>query len=62
MAASQSFKIVVNGKETHGSQPWVGIDPIMISAKVIGDLQTIISREVNLSCYYYWYNRIWCTE
>ncbi|WP_442266337.1 amidohydrolase [Tenacibaculum sp. ZS6-P6] len=49
MAASQSFKIKVKGKQSHGSRPWTGIDPIMISAKIIDALQTIISREVNLT-------------
>ena len=49
MAAAQSFKIIVNGKQTHGSRPWSGIDPIMISAKIIDGLQTIISRESNLT-------------
>jgi amidohydrolase len=49
MAASQSFKITVNGKQSHGSRPWAGIDPIMISAKIIDGLQTIISREVDLT-------------
>lgn len=49
MAASQSFKIKVNGKQSHGSRPWTGIDPIMISAKIIDGLQTIISREANLT-------------
>ena len=49
MAASQSFKIKVKGKQSHGSRPWGGIDPIMISAKIIDGLQTIISREINLT-------------
>lgn len=49
MAAAQSFTINVKGKQSHGSQPWSGIDPIMISAKIIDGLQTIISREVNLT-------------
>ena len=49
MAASQSFKIIVNGKQSHGSRPWSGIDPIMISAKIIDGLQTIISREMELT-------------
>jgi len=49
MAAAQSFKIIVNGKQSHGSRPWAGIDPIMVSAKIIDGLQTIISREVNLT-------------
>jgi amidohydrolase len=49
MAAAQRFVINVKGKQTHGSQPWAGIDPIMISAKIIDGLQTIISRETNLT-------------
>lgn len=49
MAASQSFKINVKGKQSHGSRPWTSIDPIMISAKIIDGLQTIISREVDLT-------------
>lgn len=49
MAASQSFKIDVKGKQSHGSRPWTGIDPIMISAKIIDGLQTIVSREAELT-------------
>lgn len=49
LAAAQRFVINVKGKQTHGSQPWAGIDPIMISAKIIDGLQTIISRETNLT-------------
>lgn len=49
MAAVQRFVIDVKGKQTHGSQPWKGVDPILISAKIIDGLQTIISREVNLT-------------
>ncbi|MEM8929219.1 MAG: amidohydrolase [Bacteroidota bacterium] len=49
LAAAQSFTIQVKGKQSHGSQPWGGVDPILISAKIIDGLQTIISREVNLT-------------
>ena len=49
MAAAQSFTIQVKGKQSHGSQPWSGVDPILISAKIIDGLQTIISRESNLT-------------
>lgn len=49
MAAAQSFTIKVKGKQSHGSQPWAGVDPILISAKIIDGLQTIISRETNLT-------------
>jgi len=49
MAAAQSFTIKVKGKQSHGSQPWSGVDPILISAKIIDGLQTIISRETKLT-------------
>ena len=49
LAAAQSFTIKVKGKQSHGSQPWSGVDPILISAKIIDGLQTIISREANLT-------------
>ena len=49
MAAAQSFTIKVKGKQSHGSQPWAGIDPILISAKIIDGLQSIISRETELT-------------
>ncbi|MGB5507336.1 MAG: amidohydrolase [Robiginitalea sp.] len=49
MAAAQSFTIKVKGKQSHGSQPWSGVDPILISAKIIDGLQTIISREAQLT-------------
>jgi amidohydrolase len=49
MAAAQSFTIKVKGKQSHGSQPWAGVDPILISAKIIDGLQTIISRETDLT-------------
>ncbi|NNE78051.1 MAG: amidohydrolase, partial [Pricia sp.] len=48
MAAAQSFTINVKGKQSHGARPWLGIDPILISAKIIDGLQTIISRETEL--------------
>ncbi|PQJ78414.1 amidohydrolase [Polaribacter porphyrae] len=49
MAAAQSFKIKVKGKQSHGSRPWAGIDPILVSAKIIDGLQTIVSREAELT-------------
>jgi len=45
MAAAQRFVINVKGKQTHGSAPWSGVDPILVTAKIIDGLQTIISRE-----------------
>jgi len=49
MAAAERFVITIKGKQTHGSEPWSGIDPINIAAKIIDGLQTIISRESNLT-------------
>jgi amidohydrolase len=49
MASSDWFTIKVKGKQTHGSQPWSGVDPIMTSAAIIDGLQTIVSREMELT-------------
>jgi len=45
MASVERFVVDVRGKQTHGSAPWTGVDPILISAKIIDGFQTIISRE-----------------
>ena len=49
MAASDSFRITVKGKQTHGSTPWTGVDPITVSAQIIMGLQTIVSRQTELT-------------
>ena len=49
MAGSQAWKAVVNGKQTHGSRPWQGIDPIVIAAQIINGLQTVVSRQVDIT-------------
>jgi len=49
MASSDWFHIVVKGKGSHGSQPWKGIDPIQISAQIIEGLQSIVSRQMELT-------------
>lgn len=49
MAASNRFTIEVKGKQSHGSQPWGGIDPIVTSAQIINGLQTVISRQTELT-------------
>src|SRR5882724_1493341 len=49
MAASDWFTLKVKGKGTHGSQPWGGIDPVVVSAQIIQGLQTIISRQTELT-------------
>jgi len=49
MAAVERFVVDVQGKQTHGSAPWGGVDPIYISAKIIDGFQSIISRESNIT-------------
>ncbi|MBB3342441.1 amidohydrolase [Luteimonas sp. RC10] len=49
MAASDRFSIDVIGRQTHGSRPWGGIDPIVAAADFIGTAQTIVSRRTNIS-------------
>ncbi len=49
MASSDWFSIKVKGKGAHGSAPWLGIDPIMISSQIINGLQTIVSRSEDLT-------------
>jgi amidohydrolase len=49
MASSDWFTIKVHGKQSHGAAPWLGIDPIVVSAQIITGLQTIISRQTDLT-------------
>lgn len=49
MAASDWFTLKVKGKGSHGSQPWGGIDPIVVSAQIIEGFQTIVSRQTELT-------------
>jgi amidohydrolase len=49
MAGADSLRIQVNGKQTHGAMPWAGIDPIVTSAQMINALQTVVSRQLNIS-------------
>ncbi len=49
MAASDWFSIKVKGKQSHGSQPWLGVDPIAVSAQIINGLQQVVSRQMDLT-------------
>ncbi|MHA6249743.1 amidohydrolase [Pontibacter sp. CAU 1760] len=49
MASADVFKIKVKGKQVHGAYPWNGVDPIVTSAQIINGLQTIISRQTELT-------------
>lgn len=49
MAESDWFSIKIKGKQTHGAEPWLGIDPVMVGTQIIGGLQTIVSRQMELT-------------
>ena len=49
MAAADGLRIVVRGKQTHGAVPWGGVDPIVTSAQIINALQTIPSRQMDVT-------------
>jgi amidohydrolase len=49
MAASDWYKIKVTGRQAHGSTPWRGVDPIVVSSQIIAGIQTIISRQTELT-------------
>lgn len=49
MAGTGDFKITVMGKPSHGSAPWNAVDPIVVAAQIVNSLQTIVSRNVNLT-------------
>lgn len=49
MAAVSDMKIIVNGLGAHGASPWMGVDPIVTSAQIINNLQTIVSRNLRLT-------------
>lgn len=49
MAAADILRIKVHGSQTHGAYPWNGIDPIVVSAQIINGLQTIVSRQTDLT-------------
>jgi amidohydrolase len=47
MASSDYYRIVVNGRQTHGAVPWAGVDPIVTASQVVLGLQTIVSRQLD---------------
>jgi amidohydrolase len=49
LAASDRFEIIVEGRQAHGSKPWAGIDPIVIGAELVGAIQTLVSRQVDIT-------------
>lgn len=49
LAAVDSFEIKVLGRQTHGARPWNGIDPIVVASQIVLGLQTIASRQVDVT-------------
>ncbi|MCX5766282.1 MAG: amidohydrolase [Gemmatimonadetes bacterium] len=49
MAASDALTITVHGKQTHGAQPWRGVDPVVVSAQIVTALQTITARQTDVT-------------
>jgi len=51
MAASDRYRILVKGEQTHGSKPWGGVDPIVASAQIVMGLQTLVSRQIDITAH-----------
>ncbi|HLB54993.1 MAG TPA: amidohydrolase [Gemmatimonadales bacterium] len=49
MAASDQLRIVVRGRQTHGAVPWGGVDPVVVASQIVLGLQTIASRQVDIT-------------
>lgn len=49
MAAADGYRILVRGRQSHGSRPWQSIDPVVTSAQIINALQTVVSRRVDIT-------------
>ena len=49
MAGVNDMQIIVKGRQAHGAAPWASIDPIVVSAQIINSLQTIVSRNLNIT-------------
>lgn len=49
MASSDGLRITVRGRQTHGAQPWKGVDPIVVGAQIVLGLQTVVSRQTDLT-------------
>jgi amidohydrolase len=49
MAAGDLFRIVVRGRQTHGALPWRGVDPIVVGSQIVLALQTIVSRQLDIT-------------
>jgi amidohydrolase len=49
MASGDQLTIVVKGRQTHGALPWSGVDPIVVASQIVSTLQTVVSRQIDLT-------------
>ena len=49
MSMADGLSIIVKGKQTHGAQPWKGVDPVVVSAEIITALQSITARQTDVT-------------
>jgi amidohydrolase len=49
MSMADGLTIIVKGRQTHGAQPWKGVDPVVVSAEIITALQTITARQTDIT-------------
>ncbi|KQB99678.1 N-acyl-L-amino acid amidohydrolase [Pedobacter sp. Hv1] len=49
MAAVNDMKITITGKQAHGAYPWSSVDPVVVAAQIVNNLQTIVSRNLNIT-------------
>ncbi|MGZ8494095.1 MAG: amidohydrolase [Gemmatirosa sp.] len=49
MAAADFYTVTVKGKQVHGATPWAGVDPIVVGAQIVTGLQTVVSRQMDLT-------------
>ena len=48
MASTDNFRIRIQGRQTHGAMPWLGVDPIVTAAQVVMGTQTLVSRQIDI--------------
>ena len=49
LAAADGFEITITGSQTHGAVPWAGVDPIVVAAQIVNAIQTIPSRQLDIT-------------
>ena len=49
MASADKLAIVIKGSQTHGAMPWRGVDPVVVASQIVMGLQTIVSRQTDLT-------------